>query len=67
MSEEMYACKFRGTQHSIQSLEVFAMKHGSNEFPEIRRAIKILADSKELWNPNEVPKQKAQTDIQTRI
>ena len=56
MSEEMYA-QARGTQHSIYNLlEVFAMKHGLlNEFPEIRRAPKILADFKELWKSNEVP------------
>ena len=56
MSEEMYA-KFLWNQHSIYNLlEVFAMKHGLlNEFPEIRRAPKILADFKELWKSNEVP------------
>ena len=56
MSNEMYAT-FLWNQHSIYNLlEVFAMKHGLlNEFPEIRRAPKILSDFKELWKSNEVP------------
>ena len=56
MNEELYA-EFLYNQHAIYNLlEACAMANSLfNDFPEIRRAPKILSDFKELWKEAENP------------